>query len=556
MMAIFDYQKREINLKVVYYGPGLSGKTTNIQHIYDKTRPEHKGKLVSLATQTDRTLFFDFLPIELGTLGGYKVRFHLYTVPGQVHYDATRKLVLKGVDGVIFVADSQREMKDANIQSLVNMEKNLLSYNKKLRDLPVVLQANKRDLPSVMSMEEMNQLLNRYGFPLVEAVAARGTGVLETLRLISKLVLRSMKDRVDEETSAAVSPAVRPPVFAPREAPPARTSGDTPPARSSGDTPPARSSGDTPPARTSGDTPPARTSGDGSAGRPVPAHASASGSAFTFAPSAASASSATGAGPARTEPAAVSEVEEAVVPAYAVADADVECDTGTPVGDGEPVLPAHAFSAGTGGTPEAVSDHIAPFLIDIPGLGTVELSLNVEVRGVRLVSAEPVAQRATSPVHSAAAAAIEPLPPMDEAAPAAEAAEREETVAVPEPSPPPLEPLALESTRSEAASPQHLPPLSPEPASFEKDEAGPAPTLDFATWGAKGQIGMPSLGPEPGGRESGKGSGDAPGEGYDPTFGELEFSDPGNSSGADRRGTAETRKGGIFGIFKKKDRVP
>ncbi len=227
-MAIFDYQKKEINLKIVYYGPGLSGKTSNLQYIFDHTRAENKGKLVSLATQTDRTLFFDFLPLELGSLGGYKMRFHLYTVPGQVHYDATRKLVLKGVDGIVFVADSQREMKEANIQSFVNMEKNLLSYNKKLKELPVVLQANKRDLPEVMSMEELNLLLNRYQFPSVEASATTGMGVLETLRLVTRLVIRSIQDRVGAEVEAA-PPAVAKPAAARPAPPPAAPKPAVPP---------------------------------------------------------------------------------------------------------------------------------------------------------------------------------------------------------------------------------------------------------------------------------------------------------------------------------------
>jgi len=194
-MPVFNYPKKEVNVKVVYYGPGLSGKTTNLQKIHDGIKPEFRGKLVSLATQTDRTLFFDFMPMELGSLGGYKVRLHLYTVPGQVHYNATRKLVLKGVDGIVFVADSQKAMNDANIESVLNLEKNLQSYGKSLDEIPHVIQANKRDLGEVIKMEEITSMLNHHGAVVTEAVASEGKGVMETLTEIVRLVMTGLRDQ-------------------------------------------------------------------------------------------------------------------------------------------------------------------------------------------------------------------------------------------------------------------------------------------------------------------------------------------------------------------------
>ncbi|NTW66970.1 MAG: GTPase domain-containing protein, partial [Nitrospirae bacterium] len=192
-MALVNHTTREINAKIVYYGPGLSGKTTNIHFIYHRISPNQRGKLISLATETDRTLFFDFLPVELGTIKNYKVRFHLYTVPGQVFYNATRKLVLKGADGVIFVADSQRTMVDANLESLANLKDNFTDMGIDLTDFPVVLQYNKRDLPDVMTLEEMNAKLNPANMPFYEAVAPNGNGVLKTFAAISKLVLQDMQ---------------------------------------------------------------------------------------------------------------------------------------------------------------------------------------------------------------------------------------------------------------------------------------------------------------------------------------------------------------------------
>jgi mutual gliding-motility protein MglA len=191
-MTFINYASREINCKIVYYGPGLCGKTTNLQHIYDKTNPNAKGKLISLATETDRTLFFDFLPLELGTVRGFKTRFHLYTVPGQVFYDASRKLILKGVDGVIFVADSQEERMDANAESEDNLQLNLKTQGYDLMTIPFVLQLNKRDLPNVLPVAEMTRLLKKKEEPVFEAVASKGIGVFETLKGVAKLVLSEL----------------------------------------------------------------------------------------------------------------------------------------------------------------------------------------------------------------------------------------------------------------------------------------------------------------------------------------------------------------------------
>jgi signal recognition particle receptor subunit beta len=192
-MALVNHTTREINAKIVYYGPGLCGKTTNIHLIYHRIAPGQRGKLISLATETDRTLFFDFLPVELGTIKNYKVRFHLYTVPGQVFYNATRKLVLKGADGVIFVADSQRRMLDANVESLANLRDNFADQGVNLDEFPMVIQFNKRDLPDVMSPDELNAVLNPRSVPCFEAVARTGEGVLKTFTGVSKLVLQDMQ---------------------------------------------------------------------------------------------------------------------------------------------------------------------------------------------------------------------------------------------------------------------------------------------------------------------------------------------------------------------------
>lgn len=192
-MSFINYSSREINCKIVYYGPGLCGKTTNLQYIYKKTKPEAKGKMISLATETERTLFFDFLPLSLGDIRGFKTRFHLYTVPGQVFYDASRKLILKGVDGVVFVADSQYERSDANVESFENLKDNLSEQGYNIDTLPYVIQYNKRDLPNAASVSELRQALNPKNVPDFEAVASTGQGVFETLKAIAKLVLVELK---------------------------------------------------------------------------------------------------------------------------------------------------------------------------------------------------------------------------------------------------------------------------------------------------------------------------------------------------------------------------
>lgn len=192
-MSFINYMAREINCKIVYYGPGLCGKTTNLQYIYERTNPDAKGKMISLATETERTLFFDFLPLSLGEIRGFKTRFHLYTVPGQVFYDASRKLILKGVDGVIFVADSQIERLEANQESLDNLRTNLAEQGYSLEKLPYVIQYNKRDLPNAVDVPELRELLNPTGVLDYEANARSGMGVFDTLKAVSKLVLTELK---------------------------------------------------------------------------------------------------------------------------------------------------------------------------------------------------------------------------------------------------------------------------------------------------------------------------------------------------------------------------
>ncbi|HET8724701.1 MAG TPA: GTPase domain-containing protein [Anaeromyxobacteraceae bacterium] len=192
-MSFINYSSREINCKIVYYGPGLCGKTTNLQYVYARTSPEAKGKMISLATETERTLFFDFLPLSLGEIRGFKTRFHLYTVPGQVFYDASRKLILKGVDGVVFVADSQIERMEANLESVENLRTNLGEQGYDLNRIPYVVQYNKRDLPNVATVEELRRLLNPRGVLDFEAVAPTGVGVFDTLKAVAKLVLTELK---------------------------------------------------------------------------------------------------------------------------------------------------------------------------------------------------------------------------------------------------------------------------------------------------------------------------------------------------------------------------
>ncbi len=219
-MVFFNYSTMQMAAKVVYYGPGLCGKTTNLQWIYDHTSNDSRGEMVSLATETDRTLFFDLLPIDVGSIAGFSTRIQLYTVPGQVFYNTTRKLVLKGVDGVVFVADSQRPMVQANIESFQNLEENLAEMGLSLDTVPVVLQFNKRDLPSICTVEEMNESLNRGSWPFCEASALNGSGVLDTLKMISKATLMALKKRLTKGRPETTTPAVKRPAVAPPAPPP------------------------------------------------------------------------------------------------------------------------------------------------------------------------------------------------------------------------------------------------------------------------------------------------------------------------------------------------
>ena len=245
-MVLFNYSTRELTAKIVYYGPGLCGKTTNLQYVYSSLPDTvKKGKMLSLATKTDRTLFFDFLPIELGTIRGMRTRIQLYTVPGQVFYNSTRKLVLKGADGVVFVADSQSKMLDADVESYKNLEQNLREMGLRLDEIPLVMQFNKRDLPGLSSIEEMNTRINRHNAPFYEAVAMTGIGVEDTLKAITKLVLNNLsaKYRLDEGATMA-SGAKEAPAAIPFATAGATASSRTdPPARSES---PARRASDHP----------------------------------------------------------------------------------------------------------------------------------------------------------------------------------------------------------------------------------------------------------------------------------------------------------------------
>lgn len=196
-MSFVNYHTKEINCKIVYYGPGLGGKTTNIQHIYQKTSVDNKSKMVTLNTENERTLFFDFLPLELGEIRGFKTRFHLYTVPGQVFYEASRKLILRGVDGIVFVADSQIEKMEANIQSLESLKENLLEQGYDIGKVPLIMQWNKRDLPNVSPVSELEKSLNNLDVPSFEASALTGEGVFDSLKMISKLVLMNLRSSLD-----------------------------------------------------------------------------------------------------------------------------------------------------------------------------------------------------------------------------------------------------------------------------------------------------------------------------------------------------------------------
>jgi len=218
-MVTINYASREISCKIVFYGPGLSGKTTNLQYVHKKVPTQTRGELISLATDTDRTLFFDFLPINLGTIQGFSTRFQLYTVPGQVYYNATRKLVLRGVDGLVFVADSQLSKMDENVESLNNLMENLKEYGYKLEELPLVIQYNKRDLENVASLEELEKIINTYGRPYFEAVAVKGVGVFDTLKMICKLVMAKIQKQAGVASEPAVERKVAVPTVEPGTSP-------------------------------------------------------------------------------------------------------------------------------------------------------------------------------------------------------------------------------------------------------------------------------------------------------------------------------------------------
>ncbi|HEX6201584.1 MAG TPA: GTPase domain-containing protein [Thermoanaerobaculia bacterium] len=272
-MVFFNYSTMQMAAKVVYYGPGLCGKTTNLHWIYDKTANGSRGEMVSLETETDRTLFFDLLPIDVGQIAGFNTRIQLYTVPGQVFYNTTRKLVLKGVDGVVFVADSQRAMLEANVQSFQNLEENLAEMGLSVDSVPLVLQYNKRDLADIAAVAELDRLLNRGGWPSFEAVAIRGTGVFETLRGISRETLLALRDRLGEGGRApaagarpAAHPASAPAAAPPRGSAPAKSSAAPPPPAA-----PAAAAGSAPPPEGPGpgEAPAAAPPAAGRAGRTV-----------------------------------------------------------------------------------------------------------------------------------------------------------------------------------------------------------------------------------------------------------------------------------------------
>lgn len=204
-MAVLDYDKKEVNAKIVYYGPALSGKTTNIHYIYSKLLAEHRGELMTLSTKSHRTLFFDFLPVELGEVKGYNTRFFLYTVPGQIFYNNIRKEVLNNVDGIVFIADSQTRLKQENLQSYQNLEQNLVEMGRTLKDIPHVMQYNKRDMPDIQSLEDMHRQLNKYNAPFFEGIATQGVGILKSLTTISKMVLKRLREAPEFATQQVAS---------------------------------------------------------------------------------------------------------------------------------------------------------------------------------------------------------------------------------------------------------------------------------------------------------------------------------------------------------------
>ena len=216
-MVQINFALKEVNCKVVFYGPGMSGKTTNLEIVHQKAPEENKGELTSISTDGDRTLFFDFMPLDLGNVAGMRTKFQLYTVPGQVYYNSTRKLVLQGVDGVIFVADSDPEKMDENVESYANLIENLEEYGKDVRELPHVIQYNKRDLPNAMPVAEIDSRLNKFGVPTFEAVAYTGEGVFPTLKTLAAMVLESI-EKMDGKAPRRAAPTAPKAAPAPKQA--------------------------------------------------------------------------------------------------------------------------------------------------------------------------------------------------------------------------------------------------------------------------------------------------------------------------------------------------
>lgn len=216
-MVLINPAIKEVVVKIVYYGPGLGGKTTNLKYIYDHIEPSTRGKMISLSTEGDRTLFFDFLSIKLGEINDYKVRVQLYTVPGQVFYEATRKLVLNGADGVVFVADSQRHVFDSNLESLDSLKNNLREKGIRFEDIPLVFQFNKRDLKEIYDLSYLNKELNELKRPFFPAVAIRGEGVIDTFNMISEMVIKSIAQRIDKNGSFKTVPISSPKILEPEE---------------------------------------------------------------------------------------------------------------------------------------------------------------------------------------------------------------------------------------------------------------------------------------------------------------------------------------------------
>ncbi len=209
-MATINYAVREISVKIVYYGTGLCGKTTNLQVIHRKIPNEHRSDMVSLATETDRTLFFDFLPLDLGKIKGFSTKFQLYTVPGQVYYNATRKLVLRGVDGVVFVVDSAPDKLQENIESFKNLEENLAEYGYQRENIPIIIQYNKRDLPNALPVDKLNSAINKYGLPWNECIAVQGKGIFESLKIIGKMVIDNLNKKYSRPSSPQTQPQTEP----------------------------------------------------------------------------------------------------------------------------------------------------------------------------------------------------------------------------------------------------------------------------------------------------------------------------------------------------------